>query len=285
LGFFATLKKANLALSGFSYPFIQAYRNLAWGNSCETLFFLSFDVDYKKDEDALPQLARLLRKHDVRASFACVGSHIERRPEPYRTIFGEGHELINHSHTHPHNMELSPNKKWSDISRYEKKIEVERSQEVFEKKVGLLPKGFRLPHFGSIQKDTDDEYYTLLAECGFIYSSSMLDFGLKGKPWLKMEPSGIIELGITTCPFHPFTAMDSYHIMRSKRLVYRFVHSRVDIRDSIKRSVKLCQRRRLPVNVYLDPLDMGSGLLDHVLSDLRAQGIRFMRYEDFIRTL
>jgi hypothetical protein len=279
------LKKANLALLALLYPLIQTYRNLTWRTSGETFFLLSFDIDYRKEEETLPQLVSLLRKHDIRASFACVGRHVEDRPEPYRLLVGEGHELVNHSHTHPHNKELSPDRRWADLSTRDRKLEIERSQDVFEKKVGVLPIGFRLPHFGNIQKDTDDAYYGLLTECGFAYSSSVLDFRLNGKPWVKMEPSGIIEIGITTCPFHPYTAMDSYHIMRSRRLIYRLIHSRIGVLHTLARAADLSQRRRLPINVYLDPLDMDPKLLGPILKDVQMHGIRFMRYADFIRDL
>lgn len=280
-----TLKKTNLALLALLYPLIATYRNMTWKTSGETFFFLSFDIDYRKDEETLPQLVSLLRKHDIRASFACVGRHVEERPELYRLLAGEGHELVNHSYTHPHNKELSPDRKWADISGQERKIEIEQSQDIIEKKTGVRPTGFRLPHFGNIQKDTDCEYYNLLAECGFTYSSSVLDFGLSGKPWVKMEPSGIIEIGITTCPFHPYTAMDSYHIMRSRRLIYRLIHYKVGVKDAILKAVDMSQRRKLPVNVYLDPLDMEPQVLGLILRDIQMRGIGFMRYMDFVRGL
>jgi len=280
-----SLRKVNLAILALLYPLIQGYRSRNWGPSSETIFLLSFDVDYRKDEEALPQLISLLRKHDIRASFACVGSHVEKRPEPYLALIKEGHELVNHSYTHPHNKELSPDRKWADISPYERRLEIEHSQDVFEKTLGTRPKGFRLPHFGSIQRDTNHDYYALLAECGFVYSSSVLDFRLSGKPWVKMEPSGIIELGVTTCPFHPYTAMDSYHIMRSKRLVYRLMHSKSGLTNALVKTVELSRKRKLPINVYLDPLDVESKLLDPILTDIRMQGIRFMRYTDFVRTI
>ena len=37
----------------------------------------------------------------LRGSFAVVGQWVDRYPEQHRAISDGGHELINHSHTHP----------------------------------------------------------------------------------------------------------------------------------------------------------------------------------------
>lgn len=271
-----------VALS-LGYPVVQRYRDLSWKTGSETVALLSFDIDYRKDEDSLPRLVRVLKECDVQASFACVGAHVARRPAPYQMLNGEGHELLNHTYTHPHNKELSPNRKWSQLSWAEKGEEISHCQDVLEKATKVRPMGFRLPHFGSVQGDANPTYYSLLSKMGFLYSSSVLDFMQRGKPWVKIEPAGIVEIAITTCPFHPFTAMDSYHIVRSKRWFYRMIHSRIDLARALNRAVEICRSRHLSLNIYLDPLDVNGDELSPLLARIRDLGVRFLRYTDFCR--
>jgi len=48
-----------------------------------------------------PQLLELLRRHDARATFFVIGRHVRQQPELVRAILQEGHQLANHSETHP----------------------------------------------------------------------------------------------------------------------------------------------------------------------------------------
>ena len=47
------------------------------------------------------QLLDVLAKHDVKATFFMVGNHIERHPDTVRRVIAEGHQVGNHSYSHP----------------------------------------------------------------------------------------------------------------------------------------------------------------------------------------
>ena len=47
-----------------------------------------------------PWVLDLLKVHDAKATFFCIGENIERHPEIYARILAEGHSVGNHSHTH-----------------------------------------------------------------------------------------------------------------------------------------------------------------------------------------
>jgi peptidoglycan/xylan/chitin deacetylase (PgdA/CDA1 family) len=51
--------------------------------------------------DDTPAILDLLDAHGARATFFLVGERAERRPELVREIVRRGHEVANHSHTHP----------------------------------------------------------------------------------------------------------------------------------------------------------------------------------------
>ncbi|MGY9015990.1 MAG: polysaccharide deacetylase family protein, partial [Rhodospirillales bacterium] len=62
---------------------------------------LSFDCDFPRDVAVLPQLVEMLDRYDVKASFACIGQWIRAYPTEHRCLVEAGHELLNHTQTHP----------------------------------------------------------------------------------------------------------------------------------------------------------------------------------------
>ena len=47
------------------------------------------------------QLLDVLAKHNVKATFFLIGNRIERHPETVRRVITEGHEVGNHTYSHP----------------------------------------------------------------------------------------------------------------------------------------------------------------------------------------
>jgi peptidoglycan/xylan/chitin deacetylase (PgdA/CDA1 family) len=59
-------------------------------------------IDDGPDPDDTPQILRLLRAHDARATFFVVGERAALHPGLIRAILDGGHEVAHHTHTHPH---------------------------------------------------------------------------------------------------------------------------------------------------------------------------------------
>jgi peptidoglycan/xylan/chitin deacetylase (PgdA/CDA1 family) len=51
--------------------------------------------------ESTPQVLELLARHAVPATFFQIGANVERLPEIARAVLAAGHEIGNHSHTHP----------------------------------------------------------------------------------------------------------------------------------------------------------------------------------------
>ena len=61
---------------------------------------VSFDAAWGADDT--DELLRILRENDVKATFFLCGYWVEKYPEEVKKIAADGHDLGNHSATHPH---------------------------------------------------------------------------------------------------------------------------------------------------------------------------------------
>lgn len=66
---------------------------------------LSFDAAWGAEHT--PEILRILEKHKVKTTFFLVGFWVDKYPEMVKRIAAEGHEIGNHSTTHPHFPQLS----------------------------------------------------------------------------------------------------------------------------------------------------------------------------------
>ncbi len=79
----------------------------------------------------------ILRKYNVKATFFVVGSQVSQYCSILRRIYQEGHEIGNHSYTHP----------WMGrISSEEQQQEIFQTQAIIENCIGSKPRWFRSPY-------------------------------------------------------------------------------------------------------------------------------------------
>lgn len=81
----------------------------------EKVMSLSFDAAW--GADFTDDLLAILARHNVRATFFLVGFWVEKYPEVARQIAEAGHEIGNHSSTHPHMTTLSAEQITFEITR------------------------------------------------------------------------------------------------------------------------------------------------------------------------
>ncbi|HBI64050.1 MAG TPA: deacetylase [Clostridiales bacterium] len=102
----------------------------------EKVCALTFDAAWGNEDTE--QLIEILGAEDIRATFFVVGEWVEKYPESVKQLSDAGHEVMNHSSTHPHMTQLSPAGMIEEVQGCNDKI---------EKITGNRPMLFR-PPFG-----------------------------------------------------------------------------------------------------------------------------------------
>ena len=96
---------------------------------------ISFDAAWGNEDTQT--LIDILAKYNIKATFFCVSQWVEKYPESVKVLSDAGHEIMNHSSTHPHMSKLSKTQMISEIEGCNDKIEAI---------TGVRPMLFRAPY-------------------------------------------------------------------------------------------------------------------------------------------
>ena len=96
---------------------------------------ISFDAAW--GEEKTDEILKILEDHNVKTTFFLVGYWVDKYPDRVRQIFDAGHEIGNHSNTHPHMSELSNAQISQELSELSDKVEAI---------TGVRPTLFRPPY-------------------------------------------------------------------------------------------------------------------------------------------
>ncbi|MDH7577084.1 MAG: polysaccharide deacetylase family protein [Bacillota bacterium] len=102
---------------------------------------ISFDAAW--GADYTPRLLEILRENKLKTTFFLTGIWVKKYPEMVKRIAAEGHELGNHSSTHPH---------CAALSQEEFKKELLENEEMIYQLTGKRTRLFR-PPFGEYSND------------------------------------------------------------------------------------------------------------------------------------
>lgn len=96
---------------------------------------VSFDAAWGNEDTH--DLVEILKEYDVKATFFVVGDWVDKYPESVKELSDAGHDIMNHSDTHPHMTKISKEKILSEVTACDEKI---------EKITGKKPNLFRPPY-------------------------------------------------------------------------------------------------------------------------------------------
>ncbi len=86
----------------------------------EKNLYLTFDNGY--EQGYTPEVLRILKKHQVPATFFVTGHYVKEEPELIQQMVKDGHIVGNHSDTHPDFTQLSKEEIKEELDRVEKEV-------------------------------------------------------------------------------------------------------------------------------------------------------------------
>ena len=95
-----------------------------------------------------PKILDILKQENVKAAFFIVGSNGQTNPAIVKRILDDGHEIGNHSFTHPN---------LGEVPRQVVDLELNTTQRLIESLTGRSTRLFRAPYFGDAEPRTPDE--------------------------------------------------------------------------------------------------------------------------------
>jgi peptidoglycan-N-acetylglucosamine deacetylase len=238
---------------GFTAAFFSFNRNrpAPWKGRAAGLT-LSFDCDHDTDYQAMPELLDALEREGLNASFACIAKWIERDPGIHREMIRRGHELINHTYTHPSNSHFHPDERFNEITRDDRRREIETADRVIRNLLAVHPTGFRTPHFGD--SHTAD-VYEILAELGYRYSSSKIAIQCPSFGMPYRESQGIWEFPLSFDPKRINTCFDTYNRFKKSSGTVTAGREK-EFFGGIEKVIRRAMESGSYVNLYFDPSDI-----------------------------
>ncbi len=127
---------------------------------------LSFDDG--PDPKWTPKILDILRDKGVKGTFMIIGDEAQEHISLLRRVVREGHEIGNHTWTHPD---------ISEISNRQLDLELKFTERLFASKLGIQPLYFRPPYDIDEDPDTDDQAapIVLIQQDGYTIIGSKLD--------------------------------------------------------------------------------------------------------------
>lgn len=175
-----------------------------WPAGHQAAMFLSFDVDAESAWTAkdparygelvtmsfggyearigTAKLLEMLRQLGLKATFFITGWSVEAHPAMCEAILKDDHEIGHHGFHH-----LMPQP--GDPMLVE---EVDRGLEVLQRRLGVVPKGYRAP-----SGEFCEELRVLLKQRGLLYTSSFRDDVRPYRHLLADDTPGLVELPVT----------------------------------------------------------------------------------------
>jgi cellulose synthase/poly-beta-1,6-N-acetylglucosamine synthase-like glycosyltransferase/peptidoglycan/xylan/chitin deacetylase (PgdA/CDA1 family) len=129
---------------------------------------VAITFDDGPDPEWTPKILDVLKEYGVKATFFQIGAEVEKFPGVAKRVFAEGHEIGNHTFTHPD---------ISNISKRYFEVELNLTERLFESKLGVKPVFMRPPYAIDEAPDTADQVRPLeiAQDLGYIAVGEKID--------------------------------------------------------------------------------------------------------------
>lgn len=136
------------------------------GNAAGKLLALSFDDG--PDPKFTPEILNILKARKAPAAFFVVGVNAEQYPALIQREYAEGHEIGNHTYSHPNIATTSPERT---------RLELAATERIVERTIGVSTTLFRPPYNADSEPQTPDEIVPILRaqEFGYLTVGERID--------------------------------------------------------------------------------------------------------------
>lgn len=149
------IQKTEIVEKDFDWgPILKKYfgKEISRINTPEKIAALTFDGG--SNADGANKILEILDQNGLKATFFLTGKFIEKYPTTVEKIIADGHEIGNHTYSHPH---------FTKLSEEEIETEIKQNQALLEKLGGKQQPLLRLPY-----GDRNAQVLNLVSENGFI---------------------------------------------------------------------------------------------------------------------
>jgi cellulose synthase/poly-beta-1,6-N-acetylglucosamine synthase-like glycosyltransferase/peptidoglycan/xylan/chitin deacetylase (PgdA/CDA1 family)/spore germination protein YaaH len=129
---------------------------------------LAITFDDGPDPKWTPKILDILKRENVKGTFFVIGEQAEDNVGLLRRYVREGHEIGNHTFTHPDISEISPR---------QLELELNLTERLFASKLGIQPLYFRPPYSIDQEPDTNDQAapVDIVENMGYIIVGNKID--------------------------------------------------------------------------------------------------------------
>ncbi len=143
---------------------------------------IALTFDDGPDPQYTPQILDILKQYNVKASFFIIGQNGDANPELLERIYDEGHDIGNHTYTHPN---------IAHISLRQLALETSATERLLEATINHQSHLFRSPYAEDSEPDTADQVQPV----EFLNNLGYLDVGMQIDPsdWKKPGVDQIVQ--------------------------------------------------------------------------------------------
>jgi hypothetical protein len=194
----------------------RRYRRLAEQEGFRELYLvLSFDCDTREDAETVLKVHDRLRGLDVAPVYAVPGELLNKGERVYRQIAEAGGEFINHGYR-DHTYFDKARGRYASCFFYDQlpldtvRDDIIAGDRNLQSTLGIQPKGFRAPHFGTFQKPAQLHFqHNVLKDLGYTFSTSTLPiYAYRFGP--AFRNFGVLELPVSGMGSMPLRILDSW---------------------------------------------------------------------------
>jgi peptidoglycan-N-acetylglucosamine deacetylase len=141
------------------------------------------------DPSYTPQILDILDKHHIKGTFFIVGENALLHPELVKRMHNEGHEIGNHTFTHPDVSSITP---------FQAKLELNANQRLFQQITGHSMTLFRTPYMDDMEANSKSELSPMLQaqEMGY----TMVGEAIDSNDWQGLTSNEIVNQVLNQLP-------------------------------------------------------------------------------------